>query len=244
MTVTKRWTEEEEQYLREHFKKMTNTELAKKFGVTKISIQRKLSRLGLIRQQQKKWTTEEENYLIEHYETLSDHDLAEYFEVTVVSIKRKLNRLKLKRKKGKKNEKISAFDKGSSLSSKDDKKVGFKDDKKDKKIKSSEKDIKSLSLNERKNSIKKESSSSLSKKKVKIATSVDEKIKDNGKLSKIITNKYDPFYDYEIGDEFIHEKWKEKGKVTEKFDTNSGTNIIVVDFKSSGRKKLVCNLKK
>lgn len=50
---TKKWTEEEEEFLRENFMTMSNAELAEKFGVTKNAVQKKLARMGLKRSQQK-----------------------------------------------------------------------------------------------------------------------------------------------------------------------------------------------
>jgi len=95
--VSKRWTSEEEDFLRANYNKMSNKELAEKFNVTTISIQRKLSRLNLIRQVQKKWTEKEEKYLRENYQEFSDAQLSKKFNVTPIAIKRKLNRLGLRR---------------------------------------------------------------------------------------------------------------------------------------------------
>lgn len=47
--ATKKWTEEEEEFLRENYLKMTNAELAEKFGITKNAVQKKLARLELKR---------------------------------------------------------------------------------------------------------------------------------------------------------------------------------------------------
>jgi Zn-dependent peptidase ImmA (M78 family) len=47
--MAKNWTEKEEQYLKDHFEKKNNAELAEKFGVTAKSIESKLGRLKLRR---------------------------------------------------------------------------------------------------------------------------------------------------------------------------------------------------
>lgn len=102
---TKRWGKEEEEFLKKNFGKMTNRDLAEKFGVSAISIQRKLSRLNCIRQKQKKWEGEEEAFLRDNYLDMSDAELAKHFGVTATSIKRKLHRLKLSRSARKSNKK-------------------------------------------------------------------------------------------------------------------------------------------
>jgi Zn-dependent peptidase ImmA (M78 family) len=101
---TKRWTDEDEQFLRENYQNMTNKDLADKFGVSTISIQRKLSRLGFIRQVQKKWEGDEEEFLRKNYQAMDDKDLAKHYGVTEISIKRKLTRLGLKRDMKKKTQ--------------------------------------------------------------------------------------------------------------------------------------------
>lgn len=108
MTSAKRWNKEDEEFLIANYQKLSNKELADRFGVTTISVQRKLSRLGLIRQVQKKWEDDEEGYLRENFMNLSDKELADRYGVTEISIKRKLNRLGLKRTAPKKPSRKSA----------------------------------------------------------------------------------------------------------------------------------------
>ncbi len=102
MANIKRWTKEEEKFLKENYLQIPNTELASKFGVTVIAIQRKLSRLGCVRQKQKKWKSDEEDFLRKNFMKMSDEDLAEHFDVTAISIRRKLHRLELSRLQEKK----------------------------------------------------------------------------------------------------------------------------------------------
>jgi TolA-binding protein len=45
----KKWTEEEEGFLRENYMTMSNAELAEKFGITKNAVQKKLARMELKR---------------------------------------------------------------------------------------------------------------------------------------------------------------------------------------------------
>lgn len=48
---TKKWTEEEEEFLKSNYVKLSNTELAEKFDITKNAVQKKLARMGLKRTQ-------------------------------------------------------------------------------------------------------------------------------------------------------------------------------------------------
>ncbi|MGM0607088.1 MAG: hypothetical protein ACQESP_01590 [Candidatus Muiribacteriota bacterium] len=102
MTNIKRWKKEEENFLRENYKNISNVDLAEKFGVTVIAIQRKLSRLGCIRQKQKKWTSVEEEFLRKNFMKMSDEEISRHFDVTPISIRRKLHRLGLSRLQEKK----------------------------------------------------------------------------------------------------------------------------------------------
>lgn len=51
---TKKWTEEEEEFLRANFRELSNSELAEKFDITKNAVQKKLARMGLKRSQSSK----------------------------------------------------------------------------------------------------------------------------------------------------------------------------------------------
>ncbi len=46
---TKKWTEEEEEFLRENYTNLSNADLAEKFDITKNAVQKKLARMGLKR---------------------------------------------------------------------------------------------------------------------------------------------------------------------------------------------------
>ena len=48
---TKKWTEEEEEFLKTNFMDLSNAELAEKFDITKNAVQKKLARMGLKRSQ-------------------------------------------------------------------------------------------------------------------------------------------------------------------------------------------------
>ncbi|MDD5091969.1 MAG: hypothetical protein PHQ23_13765 [Candidatus Wallbacteria bacterium] len=99
---TKRWSAEEEAFLQEQYEDLSNKDLADKFNVSEIAIQRKLARLDCHRQKQKKWSKEDEVFMKKNYMKYSDRELARRFTVSEVAIKRKLHRLKLSRAKKRK----------------------------------------------------------------------------------------------------------------------------------------------
>jgi TolA-binding protein len=49
--TTKKWTEDEEDFLKTNYMTMSNSELAEKFDITKNAVQKKLARMGLKRSQ-------------------------------------------------------------------------------------------------------------------------------------------------------------------------------------------------
>jgi tetratricopeptide (TPR) repeat protein len=51
---TKKWTEEEEEFLKANYMAMSNAELAEKFDITKNAVQKKLARMGLKRSESAK----------------------------------------------------------------------------------------------------------------------------------------------------------------------------------------------
>ena len=57
---TKKWTEEEEEFLRANYIESSNAELAEKFGITKNAVQKKLARMGLKRSETTKEPKPEE----------------------------------------------------------------------------------------------------------------------------------------------------------------------------------------
>jgi TolA-binding protein len=73
---SKKWTEEEEEFLKNDYMEMSNAELAEKFGVTKNAVQKKLARLGLKRSKPVKSVEPDE---------ASDTDVSEEKEPEVIS---------------------------------------------------------------------------------------------------------------------------------------------------------------
>ncbi|MGM0608515.1 MAG: hypothetical protein ACQESP_08855 [Candidatus Muiribacteriota bacterium] len=222
---SKRWTKEEEDFLKANYNKMSNKQLAHKFGVTTISVQRKLSRLSLIRQVQKKWTSEEEKYLQKNFLYKNDAELAKKFKVTPIAVKRKLNRLGLKRSQRKKYIKKETSKSGSKFHKKE-------------KIKSQEKVKKTKDNKEKvlsKTSNKKE-------KEEHINLTPDIEIKKEVQKSPDYI-KYSIHNKYSKDDFIFHEVFDDKGKVVDKQVSPEGYELVEVDFERNGLKLLVENIK-
>lgn len=73
---TKKWIEEEEEFLKANYMTTSNSELAEKFGITKNAVQKKLARMGLKRSEPVRKTLSDE---------VSDTDTVEEKEPNVVS---------------------------------------------------------------------------------------------------------------------------------------------------------------
>lgn len=58
--TTKKWTEEEEEFLKNNYTNLSNADLADKFNITKNAIQKKLSRMGLKRSENSEEIMEED----------------------------------------------------------------------------------------------------------------------------------------------------------------------------------------
>jgi TolA-binding protein len=65
---TKKWTEEEEEFLKDNYANLSNADLAVKFNITKNAVQKKLARMGLKRSE----TSEE--YLMDEDDDYEDDD--------------------------------------------------------------------------------------------------------------------------------------------------------------------------
>ncbi|NOX97580.1 MAG: hypothetical protein GXO98_05925 [Nitrospirae bacterium] len=109
--MAKMWTKKEEAFLKKHYRKMSNGELAEKFSVSPESIRKKEKRLGLVREHPRrkkekevarpafrKWTKKEELYLRKYYLKETNAQLAKKFKTTSKAVEKKLWRMGLKRK--------------------------------------------------------------------------------------------------------------------------------------------------
>ncbi len=68
---TKKWSEEEEEFLKSNFINLSNAELAEKFEITKNAVQKKLARMGLKRSQLMK---DESAYEIAQAEVMEEEE--------------------------------------------------------------------------------------------------------------------------------------------------------------------------
>ena len=71
----RRWTEEDKQFLRDNYQKLTNKELAEHFNLTPGGIGYQLKRLNLKRN--RKWTSDKDSYLKNSYTKMINKDLAQ-----------------------------------------------------------------------------------------------------------------------------------------------------------------------
>ena len=71
--VPRKWTREDELYIRGHYLKKTNAELAEKFKTTPKSVEKKLWRMGLKRRGEKPGVTEEERRRIKEFLREKNH---------------------------------------------------------------------------------------------------------------------------------------------------------------------------
>lgn len=102
------WTQEEKQFLCEHYSDYSFEELSKRLGRTKGTIKRAAHLLGLKRFDIY-WTPEEEQWLIDNYNKYSRKECAEYLGFTDASVHKKAMTLKLTRPSTKWTDKEDAW---------------------------------------------------------------------------------------------------------------------------------------
>ena len=91
-----KWTPEREQFLKDNYETMSNAFLAKKLGVTKLALAKKLSRLGLIRKSKRKWSKKKEEFLRANYKLLSIDELATECDMLLDYVRNKITELGLR----------------------------------------------------------------------------------------------------------------------------------------------------
>lgn len=93
MSDYRRWTSEEEQYIRDHWKTQSDAEMATALKRMEGAVRAKRRELRC--SPQKTWTPEEERYLEDHWGTVSIPGIAKKLERTVSAIKVRAERLGL-----------------------------------------------------------------------------------------------------------------------------------------------------
>lgn len=258
MTV-KRWSKEDEIFLMNNYSKLNNNELSDHFGVSKIAIQRKLSRLKLLRQYQKKWSENEEKFLFENYAAMSDRELAKIFSVTQISIKRKLARLGCRRnlrQKRQNNEVKIKIKKSGESKIISGVKIGKPDFLIDKTApgraneKSVSSNYKSSKSSKTLKTITRQitgAPASESHKAPRPAFAADEtRAGLSCAAQQNFANgekQYCCSKSYEIGELIYHKTWNDSGRVVKLIKTSGGHKAIVVDFNRCGQKVLLSEVR-
>lgn len=93
MSDYRRWTSEEEQYIRDHWKTQSDAEMATALKRMEGAVRNRRRELRC--SPQKTWTPEEERYLEDHWGTVSIPGIAKKLERTVSAIKVRAERLGL-----------------------------------------------------------------------------------------------------------------------------------------------------
>jgi hypothetical protein len=107
-TAIKKWTEEEENFLRANYLNIPYEELGKKLNRTTKAIGYKCDMLGLVISRE--WTKEEEEFLRANYEAIPIKEIAQHLNRTPSATSHKLKKLKLNQdRKRKKNKEVQDF---------------------------------------------------------------------------------------------------------------------------------------
>lgn len=102
--MKKRWTQAEEQYLKEAWGKVSLFEIMESLGRTEDSVMRKAKRLNLDISKpeadilKKRWSTEEDNFIIENYKSTDVEAISQQLGRTVSAIRKRASALGLAEK--------------------------------------------------------------------------------------------------------------------------------------------------
>lgn|GEM_PF-6553075 len=94
------WSEEEVQFLKKNYKKMTYYKIAKVLGKSYSSVYMKAYRLQLKKRKKNYWSVEEDRFIIENYPRMSVREIADALGRSKTSVSSKIKEL---RKQGKIN---------------------------------------------------------------------------------------------------------------------------------------------
>ena len=99
MTVKRRrWTKEEEDYIKDHYKTRTVKDIAEVLGRSERSVIMRARHLGVAKLKIKRWTEEEEDYLKKNFKKKSFKEMADHLERTEKSVSKKALGMGLRRK--------------------------------------------------------------------------------------------------------------------------------------------------
>jgi len=91
----RKWTDEDRQFLKDNYQKMTNREFGEHFGITGAGIGYQLKKLGLKRE--RRWTEEKDDFLRNNYLKMINRELARELRKTICAIEKRLGTLNLRR---------------------------------------------------------------------------------------------------------------------------------------------------
>ncbi len=95
--MTKKWTKEEIELLKQEYPTKPKKELEKTFNRNMAAITFKANNLNLKRQQY--WTKKEEELLIKYYSSISEEELSQLLNRSIASIRNKASRLGVRKNK-------------------------------------------------------------------------------------------------------------------------------------------------
>lgn len=87
MTACRRWTEDEDAYIRTHYQQLSIRAIAEHLGRTAYAVQRRASVKGW--RKQTGWTRDEDTYLYTHYQTQSARVIAEHLGRTMQAVQKR-----------------------------------------------------------------------------------------------------------------------------------------------------------
>ena len=93
METNHRWTDKEDQYIRDHWKRMSDAQMAASLNRSEGAVANRRQKLCC--STKRTWTPEEERYLEDHWGTVSIPGIAKTLERTVSAIKVRAERLGL-----------------------------------------------------------------------------------------------------------------------------------------------------
>jgi len=107
--VAKKWTKEEEKFIEENWKSLSDAEIAKEIDRTKNAIRNRRNKLGIKRprshsgkfNQGTHWTTEKTEFLRKNYQEMDYSEIAKELNVTIKAVRSKVSKLDLKNKQDK-----------------------------------------------------------------------------------------------------------------------------------------------
>lgn len=97
MEKIKNYNEQEINFIKENYEKMTVKQLAESLNKSKSSIEYAVRKLGLIKQVHKPWTDNECQYLIDNYEEKTSEEIGKHLNRTIHSVNSERDRLGLVR---------------------------------------------------------------------------------------------------------------------------------------------------